>query len=77
MQASKPKPRFHVGDWVQIPFGTAPLRGEVIEDRGAIGVGGRRLFRVSIPIPPAEPMLAEFPEDEIEPAPENSGSQAS
>ncbi len=61
------KPAFRVGDHVQIPLGRRTFAGVVIEDRGAIGVRGRRLYQVSVPMDPFDPAIYELPEDEIEP----------
>jgi hypothetical protein len=43
-------PRLRVGDVVRFPFGAYKATGRIIEDRGNIGVGGRRLVRVSVEI---------------------------
>ena len=61
------KPAFRVGDRVQIPLGRRKLAGVVIEDRGSIGVRGRRLYQVSVPMDPFDPATYELPEEEIEP----------
>jgi hypothetical protein len=37
-----------VGDEVTFRVGQRQLHGHVIEDRGAIGVGGRRLLRIRV-----------------------------
>ncbi len=59
--------RFHVGDHVRFYFGTRPAIGLVVEDRGTIGVGGRRLYRVHWPLNAEEPpMPIEIPADELE-----------
>jgi len=42
------EPRFKEGDRVAVPLGARMVDGEVIEDRGPIGVNGRRLFRVRL-----------------------------
>lgn len=42
------------------------LEARLIEDRGRLGVGGRRLFVVEIPMEPAEPMIVEMPEEDID-----------
>ena len=42
------------------------MSGVIVEDRGPIGVQGRRLFQVSIPMDPHEPMMVELPENEME-----------
>jgi len=60
---------FHVGDRVRVDFGRRKLSGVIVEDRGAIGVHGRHLFQVDIPMDPFEPMRVELPEDEMEPIP--------
>ena len=43
----EPRPNFHVGDPVTFQFGTASVTGKVTEDRGCIGVGGRRLYQIT------------------------------
>ena len=57
---------FHVGDRVRFDLGRRKLTGTIIEDRGAIGAHGRRLYQVGVSIDPFEPMLIELPEDEME-----------
>jgi hypothetical protein len=60
---------FRVGDRVKMDFGPRKLTGVIVEDRGPIGVGGRHLFRVDVPMDPFDPMTVEVPEDEIEALP--------
>ncbi len=67
-KTKEPKPRFKVGDWVTFPFGTRNAVAQVIEDRGPIGVKGRRLFRIEITWDDREPDRFEMPEDEMMPA---------
>ncbi len=57
---------FQVGDQVRFDFGRRKVTGVIVEDRGPIGVGGRRLFGIEIPLDPDEPMKLELPEEEIE-----------
>lgn len=57
---------FHVGDHVAFSLGNRKVRGIIVEDRGAIAAGGRRLFQVKVPLDPGEPTLFEMPLDEIE-----------
>ena len=57
---------FHVGDRVRVDFGRRKLTGVIVEDRGEIGIQGRRLFQVDIPMDPFEPMSVELPEEEME-----------
>jgi hypothetical protein len=42
--------RIKVGDRVEVLFGVQRVPAVVIEDRGAIGVGGRRLLRVRVEV---------------------------
>ena len=37
---------FQVGDRVRIPFGSDQVEATVIEDRGCLGVGGTRIYRL-------------------------------
>jgi hypothetical protein len=45
---SSPPTRFRVGDRIRFEFAGHLELGEVIEDRGGIGVGGERLLRVRV-----------------------------
>jgi hypothetical protein len=69
MSKSKRQPAFRVGDRVRFNLGKRRVSGVVMEDRGAIGVQGRRLFQVDIPLDPFEPMTLELPESEMEAIP--------
>lgn len=66
MSTPKKKVSFRVGDRVRIDFGRRKLTGVVVEDRGPLGVHGRRLYQVDLPMDPDEPMTVELPEDEME-----------
>ena len=57
---------FHKGDRVRVDFGRRKLTGVIVEDRGAIGMQGRHLFQIEIPMDPFEPMSLELPEDQME-----------
>ena len=61
-------PRFKVGSQVTFQFGQDRLKGVIIEDRGAIGAGGRRLFRIEVPFDPDPPMVTEMPAEVLQPA---------
>src|SRR5438046_35727 len=61
------EPAFHVGDRVTFALGKRKVSGVVIEDRGRLGVGGRRLYRVEVPMDPDEPALYMMPEEDLEP----------
>jgi len=60
------KPLFKVGDWVSFPWGVKDALAQIIEDRGPIGVGGRRLYRIQ----PALDFIEAFemPEVDLKPA---------
>jgi hypothetical protein len=57
--------RFRVGDWVAFRFGAGDATAQVIEDRGPIGVNGRRLYRVRLTLAFTEPDSFELPEEEL------------
>lgn len=63
-KASPKSPR--VGNRVSFIWGFSPLEGKIVEDRGAIGVGGRRLYRIVAPIEPGDEIVLELPESEFE-----------
>jgi len=46
LSTGTPAKPFRVGAIVIVRLGSTRLRARIIEDRGPIGVGGRRLFRV-------------------------------
>ncbi len=60
--------KFRVGDIVRFVFGVTKVEGTIIEDRGPIGVGGRRLYRIRFQFQlDEEPMYIELPAADIEP----------
>jgi hypothetical protein len=62
-----PERRFHVGDSVRFLFGVSKVDGTVVEDRGPLGVGGRRLYRIRFQFAAdEEPMHIELPAADIE-----------
>jgi len=63
-----PESRFHKGDLVKFGWGMRTVRGVVKEDRGPIGIQGRRLYLVEfLPEPQADsPFLIELPADELQ-----------
>ena len=66
MSKKRRRPSFRVGDRVRVDYGLHKVFAVVVEDRGPIGIHGRQLFQVEIPIDPFEPMRVERPEDEME-----------
>jgi hypothetical protein len=65
-----PEHRFRKGDRVRFRLGTRSVQGEVKEDRGPIGVKGRRLYLVEFPPEPQSvaPFRIELPADELQSA---------
>ena len=62
---TKSQPRFRTGDWVSFLYGTRRLIVQVIEDRGPIGLRGRRLYGVRLDNDQEEPSTSEIPEDDL------------
>jgi hypothetical protein len=57
---------FREGDRVRLLWGVTPVEGIVIEDRGNLGVGGRRLYRVWVQLDDiTEPMETEEPAEDL------------
>ena len=52
---------FRVGERVQWIRGTDLVEGVIVEDRGPIGVGGRRLFRIEFRLSPDYEGVVELP----------------
>jgi hypothetical protein len=44
----KQPPRFHIGDWVRFDYRPKKVSARIVEDRGLLGVHGRRLYRVQL-----------------------------
>jgi hypothetical protein len=71
MTKKKTKPsngrrRIRVGDRVSLTYGFRRARAEVVEDRGNIGAGGRRILRVRlITKSPGGDRTFEVPRDEV------------
>lgn len=55
-----------VGKTVSVRWGLQNVRGVITEDRGPIGVGGRRLYRVDADLGEGSPVVMELPASEIE-----------
>lgn len=64
----KAKPKFKVGDWVSIINGPHRLLAVIVEDRGPLGVKGRRIYGLR-EFPLWAPIVeSEVAEDYLEPA---------
>jgi len=67
--------RYRVGEHVRFVFGVTKVEGTIMEDRGPIGVGGRRLYRIRFQFESdEEPMYIELPAADLE---EVNGEQIS
>ena len=71
------RPRFKIGDHVRFRSTLLSLEGTITEDRGLLGIGGRRIYQVLVPITYSEPMIYEMREDEIELVPSSKHKIAS
>jgi hypothetical protein len=58
--------KFRVGDRVRLRHGFPGLIAEVVEDRGRIGVGGRRLYAVKLRLDEWNELVTERPEESLE-----------
>jgi len=56
----------HVGDKVRFRMGARSITGQVREDRGPIGIGGRRLYLVTYELGKGNWYSIELPADQIE-----------
>jgi hypothetical protein len=63
-----PSSRFRVGDWVSFLYGPRKVRAQVIEDRGPLGVHGRRIYRVRVDVEDGESARLEQLEEDLESA---------
>ena len=69
MKKKKPPiARFKVGDWVSFRWGVQDAVAQVIEQRGAIGIGQRHLCRLRLELEGMEPDMFTLPEDHLQPA---------
>ena len=67
-RASKPRDPFPIGSKVRLTFGVDEVTAVVIEDRGNLGVGGRRLLRVRLDIADtSEPIELEIRAEKLTP----------
>jgi hypothetical protein len=63
--ARKRPARLEVGDRVSFVFGVERVIGVIVEDRGGLGVGGKRVLRVRMKLDPWNTHEFEMPEDEF------------
>jgi hypothetical protein len=58
--------KFRVGDHVRMLHGFRGKIAEIVEDRGPIGVGGRRLYGVKFRVDDWNEETTELPEESLE-----------
>jgi hypothetical protein len=58
-------PLYKKGDVVSFLFGNGILSGQIVEDRGRLGIGGRRLYGIRFEINPGDLRYTEMPEEEL------------
>jgi hypothetical protein len=59
--------RFRVGDRVRLAVGFSRAEAEILEDRGPLGVGGRRFYTIRLKVEGSDDMIVDWPEDELKP----------
>ncbi len=59
-------PVFHIGDWVKFDYGPKKVSARIVEDRGPLGVQGRRLYRVQLDEKLGDASTFEMPENELD-----------
>jgi len=62
-------PLFHIGDWVKFDYGPKKVSARIVEDRGPLGVKGRRLYRVQLDEKLGDASAFEMPENELDATP--------
>ncbi len=68
--AKRSSKQFPVGSNVAFSFGGRRVVAKVVEDRGLLGVGGRRLLRVQVEgSGGADPIVLEIPAEQVSAAP--------
>jgi hypothetical protein len=63
---NKPPGKFRVGDRVRLKYGFRGVIGEIVEDRGLILAGGRRLYGVKLSFDEGNEFITERPEESLE-----------
>ncbi len=59
-------PLYKVGDMVSFLFGDGHVTGKIVEDRGCLGVGGRRLYGIHFAFDfPDDQRYIEVPEEDL------------
>lgn len=59
------KEELKVGDAVKVKFGGSEVMATIIEDRGNIGIRGRRMVRIRISFGPDDEIAFDLPAEEL------------
>ena len=60
-----PRPLFRIGDIVSFLFGDGHATGHIVEDRGCLGIRGRRLYGIKFDLNPGDERYIEVPEEDL------------
>src|SRR5262249_50655517 len=69
-------PRFKYGDRVKYHFGQHDLDAVVVEDRGGLGIGGRRLYGIRFYLSPDDIAYTEVPAEYLTPIPKSATDES-
>ena len=64
---SAQKKGLHVGDRVRFLFGKDPVEGVIVEDRGLLAAGGRRLWAIEFHLDQPDASVIELAEEDLLP----------
>jgi hypothetical protein len=67
--ATELTPRFQPGDWVSYLVVSRRVLAQIVEDRGPLGMRGRRLYELQLEPGENGGRTIEVPEDDLDPAP--------
>lgn len=67
------EPSFHVGDQVCFQRGPDLVEGVIVEDRGPLGIGGRRLYGIEYALSTGGPRYIELPAEDFRIAGQQTG----
>jgi len=66
--ATREDQQYRVGDRVRMDWGGHEIEGTIVEDRGDLGVGGRRILRVHFKFDEYDESTFEVPAADLRPA---------
>ena len=66
IDSKSPPSKYRVGNRVRFKWGMTPVIGEIVEDRGNLGIGGRRLWDIHVCLDGYDHRTVTLPEEEME-----------